>query len=332
LRYFCSPHRQDSALFPFIAQPERAAGFAREDTPSVRLEKLEVLVAANEPAEGDVQLLAELLAVPAGGRYGGLDLTPQRRKERTLEALLRQLAGLTRQQHVLMIFGDLHWADPSSCELLDLTVEQIGRLPVLLVATFRPEFQPPWIGQPHVTIVSLRRLARDESNELIRGLVGSSTVLSGELLDEIIDRTDGVPLFLEELTKAVVERATAGTQIAGTPPPSLAVPATLHASLMARLDRLGSSAKEIAQIGAAIGREFTYELLAVVSQCAEAKERLSAGSSMPVLCFSGGCYQRQRSCSSTHWCRMQRMAHCFVLRGGSCTRKSRKPLKPTSPS
>jgi predicted ATPase len=216
LRYFCSPHRQDSALFPFIAQPERAAGFAREDTPSVRLEKLEVLVAANEPAEGDVQLLAELLAVPAGGRYGGLDLTPQRRKERTLEALLRQLAGLTRQQHVLMIFGDLHWADPSSCELLDLTVEQIGRLPVLLVATFRPEFQPPWIGQPHVTIVSLRRLARDESNELIRGLVGSSTVLSGELLDEIIDRTDGVPLFLEELTKAVVERATAGTQIAGT--------------------------------------------------------------------------------------------------------------------
>ena len=182
----------------------------------MRLEKLEVLVAANEPAEGDVQLLAELLAVPVDGRYGGLDLTPQRRKERTLEALLRQLAGLTRQQHVLMIFGDLHWADPSSCELLDLTVEQIGRLPVLLVATFRPEFQPPWIGQPHVTIVSLRRLARDESNELIRGLVGSSTVLSGELLDEIIDRTDGVPLFLEELTKAVVERATAGTQIAGT--------------------------------------------------------------------------------------------------------------------
>ena len=119
-----------------------------------------MLVAANEPAEGDVQLLAELLAVPAGGRYGGLDLTPQRRKERTLEALLRQLAGLTRQQHVLMIFGDLHWADPSSCELLDLTVEQIGRLPVLLVATFRPEFQPPWIGQPHVTIVSLRRLAQ----------------------------------------------------------------------------------------------------------------------------------------------------------------------------
>ena len=277
LRYFCSPHRQDSALFPFIAQLERAAGFAREDTPSVRLEKLEVFVAANEPAEGDVQLLAELLAVPVDGRYGGLDLTPQRRKERTLEALLRQLAGLTRQQHVLMIFEDLHWADPTSRELLDLTVEQIGRLPVLLVATFRPEFQPPWIGQPHVTIVSLRRLARDESNELIRGLVGSSTVLSGELLDEIIDRTDGVPLFLEELTKAVVERATAGTQIAGTPPPSLAVPATLHASLMARLDRLGSSAKEIAQIGAAIGREFTYELLAVVSQCAEVKLREAIG-------------------------------------------------------
>src|SRR5262249_14168814 len=136
----------------------------------------------------------------------------------------------------------------------------------LLVVTFRPEFQPPWIGQPHVTALSLRRLARDESEELVRGLVGKSTALSIELLDEIVDRTDGVPLFLEELTKAVLESGNPDSNIIATPPTSLAVPATLHASLMARLDRLGAAAKEIAQVGAAIGREFSYELLAVIAQ------------------------------------------------------------------
>jgi len=202
-----------------------------------------------------VQLLAELLSLPLDSRYPALDLTPQRKKEKTFEALLRQLAGLARQRPVLMIFEDLHWANPSSRELLDLTVEAIERLPVLLIATFRPEFHSPWTGQPHATTVSLRRLARYESEELVRGLVGHSAALASELLDEIIERTDGVPLFLEELTKAVLERAIAGAQITATAPASLAVPATLYASLMARLDRLGSAAKEIAQIGAAIGRE-----------------------------------------------------------------------------
>jgi class 3 adenylate cyclase len=163
LRYFCSPRHQDSALFPFIAQLERAASFERNDTPLARLDKLEALVAANTPAEGDVQLLAELLSVPFDGRYPALELTPQGKKEKTFEALLRQLVGMARRQPVLMIFEDLHWADPSSHELLDITVKQIGRLPVLLIATFRPEFQPPWIGQPHVTASSLRRLAREES-------------------------------------------------------------------------------------------------------------------------------------------------------------------------
>jgi class 3 adenylate cyclase/predicted ATPase len=267
LPYFCSPHRQDSALFPFIGQLERAAGFERDDTPAARLDKLEVLVAANAPAEGDVQSLAELLAVPPGNRYPARDLTPQRKKEQTFEALLRQLAGLAERQHVLMIFEDLHWADPSSRELLDLIVEQIERVRVLLIATFRPEFQAPWADRPHVTTVALRRLGRDESDRLVRGLVGDAADLSGGVMDEIVERTDGVPLFLEELTKAVLENAAIGS----IPATSARVPATLHASLMARLDRLGPMAKEIAQVGAAIGREFPYTLLAAVAQRTEAE-------------------------------------------------------------
>ena len=278
LRYFCSPHHQDSALFPFIGQLERAARFEREDTPEARLEKLQALVAANSPAEGDLQLFVEMLSVPLGDRYPPLNLTPQRKKEKTFEALLRQLAGLTRRQPILMIFEDLHWADPSSRELLDIAVEEIARLPVLLVATFRPEFQPPWIGQSHVTALSLRRLARDESEELVSGLVGYSAALPSELLDEIIERTDGVPLFLEELTKAVLEAKGSGVNIAASvPAAALAVPATLHASLMARLDRLGPTAKEIAQVGAAIGREFSYELLAVIARRTEAVLRGAMG-------------------------------------------------------
>jgi class 3 adenylate cyclase len=204
LRYFCSPHHQDSALFPFIAQLERAANFERDDTPAVRLDKLEGLVATKTPEGGDMQLLAELVSVPFDRRYPALKLAPQRKKEKTFQALLHQLNSLTHRQPVLIIFEDLHWADPSSRELLDLTVEQIARMPVLLIATFRPEFQPPWIGQPHVTAMSLRRLARDESEELVRGLVGSSVAASSELVHDIVERTDGVPLYLEELTKAVL--------------------------------------------------------------------------------------------------------------------------------
>ncbi|HZC97431.1 MAG TPA: AAA family ATPase, partial [Bradyrhizobium sp.] len=264
LRYFCSPHHQDSALYPFIGQLERAAGFERDDPPAARLDKLEALVAANAPAEGDLPLLADLLSVPFESGYPALDTAPQRKKERTFEALSRQLAGLAKREPVLMIFEDLHWADPSSRELLDLIVEEVERLPVLLIATFRPEFQPPWTGQPHVTSLSLRRLGRHESDELVRGIIGNAA-LPSEIMAEIVERTDGVPLFLEELTKAVVENAVIGS----IPAASLAVPATLHASLMARLDRLGSAAKEVAQIGACIGREFSYELLAVVAQRSE---------------------------------------------------------------
>jgi class 3 adenylate cyclase/predicted ATPase len=267
LRYFCSPYHQDSALFPFVGQLERAAGFERDDTPAARLEKLETLLAANMPAQGDLQFFAELLGVPLDNRYPTLDLTPQRKKERTFEALLHQLAGLAKQQPVLMMFEDLHWADPSSRELLDLMVEQIERTSVLLIATFRPEFQAPWADRAHVTTLSLRRLGRDESGRLIRGLLGDAADLPIAVLDEIVERTDGVPLFLEELTKAVLENTAVGT----IPAASTRVPATLHASLMARLDRLGPIAKEIAQAGAAIGREFSYELVAAAAQRTEAE-------------------------------------------------------------
>jgi tetratricopeptide (TPR) repeat protein len=170
-----------------------------------------------------------------------------------------------------MIFEDLHWADPTSHELLELTVEHVARMPVLLVATFRPEFEPPWMGQPHVETLSLRRLGREEGSELVRGIIGSAAALSRDVVDEIVDRTDGVPLFLEELTKAVLETALsdidAGKRaVSSVPAISPAVPATLHASLMARLDRLGSTAKEVLQFGAAIGRDFSFELLAAAGQ------------------------------------------------------------------
>jgi class 3 adenylate cyclase/predicted ATPase/DNA polymerase III delta prime subunit len=272
LRYFCSVHHQDSALFPIISQLERAAGFAGDDSPEAKLDKLQALVSTTDPAT-DVPLLAELLSVPLDGRYPALDLTPQRKKEKTFEALLRQLAGLAERQPVLMIYEDLHWADPTSRELMDLTVEHVARLPALLIATFRPEFQPHWTGQPQVTTLSLRRLGRDESDELVRGIIGNVGALSSEVIDEIVERTDGVPLFLEEVTKAVLETAALGA----IPAASATVPATLHASLMARLDRLGPMAKEVAQVGAAIGRDFSYELLAAVAQPAQAEVRDALG-------------------------------------------------------
>jgi predicted ATPase/class 3 adenylate cyclase len=271
LRYFCSSHHQNSALFPFIAQLERSAGFERDETPSAKLTKLEALIAANAGAEGDFPLLAELLSLPSSDRYAPLDLTPQRKKEKTFEALLRLLAALVQQLPVVMIFEDLHWADATSRELLDLIIERVATMPVLLIATFRPEFQPPWTGQPHATTLSLRRLGRDESDLLVRGIIGTDSTLPKEVVEEIIERTDGVPLFLEELTKAVLEAAISGPghgreALSSVPATPVRVPATLHASLMARLDRLGPTAKEIAQVGAAIGREFSYELLAPVAR------------------------------------------------------------------
>jgi predicted ATPase len=270
LRYFCSPHHQHSALYPVIGQLERAAGFARDDTATMKLDKLETLLGDGaEP--GDLSLIAEMLSLSGGERFPPLDLSPQRKKERTLAALLRQLQALARRQPVLMIFEDLHWIDPTSREVLDLTVEKITELPVLLVATYRPEFQPPWVGQSQVTVIALNRLGRSEGASLVHRLAGNLGALPPDVVDEIVERTDGVPLFVEELTKAVVEAgADRGyVSISAVPPSSLAVPATLHASLLGRLDRLGPAAKNVAQVGAAIGRDFSYELLAAAAPLAE---------------------------------------------------------------
>jgi class 3 adenylate cyclase/predicted ATPase len=263
LSFYCSPSYQDSPLYPVIVQLERAAGFRRDDTPEERFTKFEALL---HPSIGNeaIALIAALLSVPGGERYPPPNLSPQRRKERTLEALIAQLAGLASQRPVLAVFEDVHWMDPTSRELLDLTMEQIQRLPVLLIVTFRPESNPPSTDQSHVTTLSLRRLGRDQSGELVRGLIGESA-LAGQVLDDIVERSDGVPLFLEELTKAVLETSPIGA--VPTIPP--AVPATLHASLMARLDRLGPTGKELAQVGAAIGRHFSYELLAAAVQLSE---------------------------------------------------------------
>jgi hypothetical protein len=236
----------------------------------MKLDKLETLLGDGaEP--GDISLIAEMLSLSGGGHFPPLDLSPQRKKERTLAALLRQLEALARRQPILMIFEDLHWIDPTSRELLDLTVEKITGLPVLLVATYRPEFQPPWVGGSQVTVIALNRLGRSEGVTLVHRLAGNLGALPPDIVDEIVERTDGVPLFVEELTKAVVEAgADRGyASIAAVPPSSLAVPATLHASLLGRLDRLGPSAKNVAQVGAAIGRDFSYELLAAAVQLAE---------------------------------------------------------------
>jgi len=267
LRYFCSPHDQDSALYPFIGQLERAAGFTRDDTATMKLDKLEALL--GEP--GDISLIAEMLSLSGGERFPPLDLSPQRKKERTLAALLRQLQALARRQPILMIFEDLHWIDPTSREVLDLTVEKITDLSVLLVATYRPEFQPPWVGGSQVTVIALNRLGRGEGAKLVHRLAGNLGALPPDVVDEIVERTDGVPLFVEELTKAVVEAgADCGyASIAAVPPSSLAVPATLHASLLGRLDRLGPVAKNVAQVGAAIGRDFSHELLSAAAPLAE---------------------------------------------------------------
>ena len=197
LRYFCSPHHQDSALYPSIAQLERAAGFRREDTPEQRLEKLEAVLAqaTNELSEA-VPLLADLLSIPTSDRYPPLNLTPQKRKEKTLNALVAQVEGLASQQPVLMVFEDVHWIDPTTRESLDLIIDQAPSLRVLLVITYRPEFSPPWVGRPHVTLLTLNRLPARHRADIIRWIVRGK-LLPKPVVDQIIDRTDGVPLFIE---------------------------------------------------------------------------------------------------------------------------------------
>nr|WP_283814628.1 adenylate/guanylate cyclase domain-containing protein [Bradyrhizobium australiense] len=281
MRFFCSPYHGEAALHPIVSQLEHAAGFERDDNAESRLGKLEAILApSTKTMKQATALLADLLSI-GGDRYPPPNLDPQRRKEGTLKALFAQLAGLAADRPVLMVFEDVHWIDPISLELLELTVERISSLRVLLVITFRPEFQSPWTGDAHVTTLALNRLGRQHGAELVKCLTGNKQLPSA-ILDQITAHADGVPLFVEELTKAVLESGLLGDAgdryVLNGPVPPLAIPTTLHASLMARLDRL-APIREVAQIGAAIGREFSYELLAALvplpeSTLQEAVDRL----------------------------------------------------------
>jgi class 3 adenylate cyclase/predicted ATPase len=268
LRQFCSPHHQDTALHPTITQLERAAGFRREDTNEQRLDKLEAILArATNHVSEAAPLLGQLLSIPLGQRYPPLNLTPQQLKEKTLKALVAQIEGLSARQPVLMVVEDAHWIDPTSLELLDLTVDRTPSLSVLLIITFRPEFASPWVGCPQVTLISLNRLPRRLRAEMIAHLTGGK-VLPQEIADQITDRTDGVPLFIEELTKAVVESGllveTGDRYVATGPVTALAIPTSLQESLLARLDRLAPTS-DVAQIAAALGRQFSHELISAVA-------------------------------------------------------------------
>ncbi len=259
LRYYCSPLYQDSALHPIIARWEREAGFASADPPGERLRKLETILAPARLSPDDIALIAAMLSVPTAGRYPSPDLNPHRRKEATFGALHRRLVSQARVAPVLMLFEDVHWADPTSLGAFEALVDRLADLPILLLASFRSGFAAPWVGRPDSSLIALSRLNPRQSAELASH-VSAERTLGPDLLERILAQTDGVPLFIEELTKAVLE---APAPAAGATP-ALSVPATLQASLMARLDRL-PAAKQIAQVGAVIGREFSHALLAATA-------------------------------------------------------------------
>ena len=267
LRYFCSPQHTDSALYPFIAQMERAAGFMLDDTAQSKLDKVDAMLARTSTPKQDAALFAEMLSLPNDGRHPTLDLTPELRRQRTLEALGSKLEMQARQKPVLMIVEDAHWIDPTSLEALGYVIDRVHNVQMLVIVTYRPEFNPPWVARPYVMLLAINRLGKREIGMMIDALIGNKP-LSVDIREDIIERTDGVPLFVEEMTKAVLEAGSEGEAqrtAAAIPSPTHAVPASLQASLMARLDQLGP-AKEVAQIGAAIGREFSHSLLVAVAK------------------------------------------------------------------
>ena len=284
LRYFCSPQHIDGAFYPIISQMERAAGITHDDALPTKLDKLDAMLAQSSTSAHDAALFAEMLSLLNDGRYSPLDPDPHRRRQRTLEALNLQMEVLSRSNPVLTIVEDVHWSDPTSLEAFGRAVDRVASHRVLLIVTSRPEFDAPWIGRPHVTALTLNRLEEREVAILIDRVSGDKR-LPANVRQDIIERTDGIPLFVEEITKSVLEAESHGAAeqtLAAIPFSALEVPASLHASLQARLDRLGP-AKEVAQVGAAIGRGFSHALLAAATrkpetQLNEALDRLvSAG-------------------------------------------------------
>lgn len=276
LRLFCSPHHQNSALYPAIAHLERAAGFIRGDSPAAKLDKLkELLSLSGETSAETVALFAELMDLPGGEQSSVTSLSAQRRRELTLAAMVRQLEAQARQQPVYLTVEDVHWIDATSLELIDIIAARVPQLAILLSMSFRPEFQPPWIGQAHVTTIALNRLYRRDAATIVSRVAGDKP-LPADIVGRIIERADGIPLFIEELTKALLESGTLrernGVYVMDGALRSSAIPSSLHASLMARLDRL-SPVKEVAQIGAALGRSFPYDLLAAVGRLGDVELR-----------------------------------------------------------
>ena len=265
----CSPYHQNSALYPVIDLLERGIlQFEREDSPQEKLSKLEgFLMQYSSALEEVVPLFAALLSVPLGERYASLNLTPDQQKQKTLQALLTVLMNVVSQQPVLLVVEDLHWIDPSTLELLNLVIDQGPTVRILTVLTFRPEFRPPWTPRSHLTPLTLTRLPHQQVELIVKQVTGGKA-LPSEVLQQVVTKTDGVPLFVEELTKMVLESGLLREERDGyeltRPLPPLAIPATLHDSLMARLDRL-ATVKEVAQLGATLGREFNYELIKAVS-------------------------------------------------------------------
>jgi class 3 adenylate cyclase len=268
MRYQCSAHHLNDTFYPVIGQIWHAAGFVSGEPAGARLEKLERMVEDTGLSCDDiVPPLATLLAIPTSDRYPPLDMPPAEAKERTLSAMIGMTVELTKQAPILMFLEDAHWIDPTTLELTNRIVEEVRRLPILLVITHRPEFSPPWAGQSHASSLLLNRLTRHQALRMIDG-VTSGKKLPAEVLDQIVAKTDGVPLFMEELTKSVLEsellREEDDAYVLTSALTPLAIPSTLHDSLTARLDRL-SPIKETAQIGAAIGREFPHTLLEAIS-------------------------------------------------------------------
>jgi class 3 adenylate cyclase len=266
LEAHCSPYHQNSTFYPVIDFLQRRLEFRPDESSQHRLRKLErALEQYGFALQEILPLLASLLSLPLPEQYPPLNLTPQRQKQKTQEALLAWLLKEAEHQPVLSVWEDVHWIDPSTLELLGLFLDQAPTARLCLVLTFRPDFHPPWTLRSHLTHLTLSRLAPKQVETIIENIARGQT-LPAEVVQQVVNKTDGVPLFVEELTKTVLESV--GVHSRATLP-SLAIPSTLQDSLMARLDRLGSS-KEIAQLGAALGREFSYELIQAVSPLNEA--------------------------------------------------------------
>jgi class 3 adenylate cyclase/tetratricopeptide (TPR) repeat protein len=314
LRSFCSPQHTDSAFYPIIGQMEHAAALSRSDSLQAKLDKFDAMLAQSSTSAQDAAFLAEMLSLPNDGRYPALEQTPQQRRQRTLEALVSQIVALSRQNPLLILFEDAHWTDPTTLELYGRIVDRIPTLRVLLIVTFRHEFEPPWIGRPYVTPLTINRLAEREVSAMIDGVMGNE-LLPANIRQHIIERTDGIPLFVEEMTRAVLEakdEEAAERTVAAVPSPSIAVPPSLHASLMARLDRLGA-AKEVAQIGAVIGREFSYALLVAVVR----KQETDLQSALNRLIKAGLLFRRGLPPHATYLFKhalVQDVAHGSLLR------------------